>query len=241
EINHGFVPQGTSFAAVLNTVVGFLVNNPGETVVMRVKQEFTAMGNTRSFEETFKNVYWNNYKDYFYAGSSDNPSLDSMRGKIVILQDFSGDRYGIKYNTDNFDIQDDYKLKTNADLYDKWRKVKVQLEQANTGDTSKKYINFLSASAGSFPYFVASGHSSPGTSAARLATGRTTPGWKSWKDFPRVNCAIGICTIAYEGTNVLAYERLGKEFKNRAGLLFADFPGPGLIERTIALNNRFKK
>jgi|SRR5947209_3778261 len=244
-IHHGVMPQFATFGEVLKTVVGFLVDNPGETVVMRVKEEFTAMDNTESFEQTFDRAYWAYYKDYFYQhpanSSSDpnNPPLAEMRGKIVLLQNFSNS-YGIRYGSDQFDIQDQYNLKSNADLYDKWRAVKTQLESANKGDANKKFINFLSGSGGSFPYFVASGHSSPGTSAPRLATGRTTPGWKSWKDFPRVNCALGICTIAYEGTNVLTYERLGKDFKQRAGIVFADFPGPGLIERTIALNNSFK-
>jgi 1-phosphatidylinositol phosphodiesterase len=242
EINHGPVYQGTNLGDVLKTVVGFLVNHPGETVVMRIKEEFTDIQNTESFEKGFTTRYWNNYIDYFYHEPSNNPPLSLMRGKIVLLENFSDKTYGIHYDKGNgFDIQDDFHLDSNADLYNKWQHVKAQLKQANDGDTNVKFINFLSGSGGSFPYFVASGHFDPGTSSARLATGRTTPGWKSWKDFPRVNCAIGICTIAYEGTNVLTYDRLGHDYKKRVGLLFADFPGPGLIERTIALNDRFKK
>jgi len=34
-------------------------------------------------------------------------------------------------------------------------------------------------------------------------------------------------TIAFEGTNVLTYERVGKSFENRTGAVMADFPGPG--------------
>lgn len=81
----------------------------------------------------------------------------------------------------NFEIQDEYHLSTNWDLYDKWTKVKDHLTNANNSDPSnrKTFINFLSGSGGSFPYFVASGQSSPGTNAPRLLTGRTTPGWKT--------------------------------------------------------------
>ena len=117
-----------TFGEVLKTVVGFLVDNPGETVVMRVKEEFTAMDNTESFEQTFDRAYWAYYKDYFYQhpanSSSDpnNPPLAEMRGKIVLLQNFSNS-YGIRYGSDQFDIQDQYNLKSNADLYDKWRAV----------------------------------------------------------------------------------------------------------------------
>jgi 1-phosphatidylinositol phosphodiesterase len=242
EVNHGHVPQFAQFSEVLSTVVGFLVNNPGEAVLMRVSEASTPAFTSESFESAFKR-YWESYNDYFYSGSSSNPKLKDIRGRIVVLQNFKADAekpYGIPYKT-SFDIQDDWHLNSNADLYDKWKKVKAHLEKANKDTTTTAYMNYLSGAGGSFPYFVASGHSSPPTSAARLATGRTSPGWKNWRDFPRVNCALGICTIAYEGTNVLAYERLGKDFKKRVGVIMADFPGHGLIDRVIALNDSLKK
>ncbi|HEY0384061.1 MAG TPA: phosphatidylinositol-specific phospholipase C [Candidatus Elarobacter sp.] len=239
EVNHGYVPQFAKFSEVLSTVVAFLVNNPGEAVLMRLTEASSPFLTSESFESTFKHFYWEKYKDYFYDGSSDNPKLKDIRGRIVVLQKFKAEeRYGIPYKS--FDIQDDWHLNSNADLYDKWKSVKAQLAKANNDTQPTTYMNYLSAAGGSFPYFVASGHSSPGTSAPRLATGRTSPGWKSWHDFPRVNCAIGICTIAYEGTDVLTYERLGKDFKKRVGVIMADFPGHGLIDRIIALNDSLK-
>ncbi|WGS41944.1 hypothetical protein LFL97_19875 [Burkholderia sp. JSH-S8] len=103
-------------------------------------------------------------------------------------------------------------MSTNWDLHDgKWAAVKAHLNLANSGNRGIGYINYLSASGGSFPYFVASGHSSPNTDAPNLATGLTTPGWNSrYPDFPRVHCFIGICTIAFEGTNILTYEYIRK-------------------------------
>jgi 1-phosphatidylinositol phosphodiesterase len=241
EVNHGFVPQGATFGEVLSTVVGFLVNNPGEAVLMRVSEASTPAFTSESFESTLTHFYWEKYKDYFYDGSSANPKLKDIRRRIVLLRKVQVDAqtsYGIPYKT--FDIQDEWHLNSNADLYDKWKKVKAHLEKANKDTSTSAYMNYTSGAGGSFPYFVASGHSDHGTSSPRLATGRTSPGWKSWKDFPRVNCAIGICTIAYEGTNVLAYERLGKDFKKRVGVIMADFPGAGLIDRVIALNDSLK-
>jgi 1-phosphatidylinositol phosphodiesterase len=239
-IHHGSVFQGTYFGDVLATVVNFLKDHPGETVLMRVKEEYEAANNTKSFAEVFRERYWEPNETYMWQGTSSNPTLGDLRGKIVILQNFSASQtYGIPY--DSFSIQDDYKLNSNWDLYDKWTKVKKQLAAANSGDSSTKYMNYLSGAQGGFPYFVASGHSNPSTGAPRLATGKTSPGWKGWRDFPRVNCALGICTIAFEGTNVLTYERLGDDYKNRVGIIMADFPGPGLIDRIIKLNNRFKK
>lgn len=124
-------------------------------------------------------------------------------------------------------------------LTDKWLKVKSHLTLANKDNGNKIYINYLSGSGGSCPYFVASGQSSHQTDAPRLLTGRTTPGWKdSWPDFPRISCFIGICSIAFEGTNILAADSIEKSriFNRKLGIIMSDFPGPDLISRIIGLN-----
>jgi 1-phosphatidylinositol phosphodiesterase len=250
-IHHGDIYQKEVFGDVLNTVKAFLADNPGETVLMRVKEEKTAKRTTRSFRETFEEKYWNLYKSYMYQGTSSNPKLGDVRGKIVILQNWVGGDFGIAYPS-AFTIQDDYDLENNWDLWHKWTKVKDHLKAANEGSSNTIYMNYLSGATKDvdlpkieiivFPYFVASGHSDPRTDAPRLRTGKTTPGWKHCcKDFPRIDCAIGICSIAFEGTNVLTYERLGTDYKTRVGIIMADFPGPGLIERIIELNDTYKK
>lgn len=243
-IHHGRVFQNVFFGDVLNCVIRFLETNPSETIYIRVKEEYEPANNTRTFEETFKAGYWNCYKDFFWhpdsadSTTSQNPALKETRGKIVLLQNFSScQTFGVEWS--GFSIQDDFSMTTNWGLYDKWTKVKSHLKRANEEEPDKKFINFLSASGGSFPYFVASGQSSPQTNAPRLLTGRTTPGWQdSWPDFPRVGCFIGICSIAFEGTNILTAERIGKarEFSGRTGILMIDFPGPDLVSRIIELN-----
>ncbi|MBF2062909.1 MAG: phosphatidylinositol-specific phospholipase C [Calothrix sp. C42_A2020_038] len=234
-IHHGVVYQKANFDDVLKTVADFLANNPSETVLMRVKEEYKPQNNTRSFEETFKK-YNEKYSKFIWAPTSQNPKLGDVRGKIVILQDFSASsQFGLQYN--RFDSQDNYNLKTNWDLHQKWTYVKAHINKANASNKDKFFINYLSGSGGSFPYFVASGHSSPGTSAPRLSTGATTPAFKNkYPDFPRVNCRIGICTIAFEGTNVLTYEKI-KNKQMYTGIIMADFPGGGLIDSVIKLNN----
>lgn len=246
-IHHGMVFQNAFFGDVLNTVTEFLKKNGSETVYMRVKEEYDPEKNTRSFEETFKIKYWEPNRDRFWnpqgSANRENPALNETKGKIVVLQNFSATQsYGIPWSS--FSIQDEYKVETNWDLYAKWKKVKAHLAAAdahsNNGNGDTKYINFLSGAQGSFPYFIASGQSSPQTDAPRLMTGRTTPGWKDWPDFPRVNCVGSICSIAFEGTNNLAAERIGADegFKNRSGILMMDFPGPDLIQRIIGLNKQ---
>lgn len=241
-IHHGVVFQKVYFGEVLDIVTAFLRDNPSETIYMRIQEEYKSENVTRTFEETFKCAYWDPRPNLFWKPINDNPTLKETRGKVVVLQNFTATgSYGIKWDSCHFNIQDKYELKTNWDLYDKWTYVKDLMYAANNSDPSgrKTFINFLSGSTGSFPYFVASGQSSPGTNDPRLLTGRTTPGWKdSWPDFPRVGCFIGICSIAFEGTNILSAERIGKgkEFDKYVGMVISDFPGKDLINAIISLN-----
>ncbi|MED1304108.1 phosphatidylinositol-specific phospholipase C domain-containing protein, partial [Bacillus pacificus] len=236
-IHHGPVYQNAMFGDVCNDVAAFLRKNPSETIFMRIKEEHTPANNTRSFADTFVD-YKSRYKDLFWNWTSDNPRIHEIRGKVVVLQNFSGPRFGIPYNTLN--TQDRYHLNTNWDLYDKWLFVKEHLYKADNAYKNggkQPYLNYLSGSGGSFPYFVASGHSSPGTSAPRLSTGLTTPAFASWyPDFPRVNCFIGICTIAFEGTNILTSDLINVSNFQYVGIIAADFPGGGLIDNIIRLN-----
>ena len=244
-IHHGAFFQNVYFGDVLDIVTEFLNDNPSETVFMRVKEEYKAEKTTRTFEETFKYGYWDCRQSLFWNPANseniENPSLSEIRGKVVVFQNFKAkDVYGIDWGSPYIDIQDNYELKTNWDLYDKWTDVKDYLIEANNSKDSNRhtYINFLSGS-GVFPYFVASGQSSHETNAPRLLTGRTTPGWKdSWPDFPRVGCFLDICSIAFEGTNILTAERIGRggEYDNYVGIIVADFPGEDLIEAVISLN-----
>ncbi|WP_114153874.1 phosphatidylinositol-specific phospholipase C [Chromobacterium haemolyticum] len=234
-IHHGPVFQQAMFGDVLNDMSAFLRANPSETLFVRVKEEHTPENSSMSFQQIFES-YYNRYSGYIAIPASNNPSLREVRGKIVFLQNFSSSkRYGISYGA--YNIQDQYSVSTNWDLYGKWEKIKAHLNQANTSPRGNGYINYLTASGGSFPYFIASGHSNPATGAPRLATGLTTPGWKnSYPDFPRVNCFIGICTIAFEGSNVLTQEYIQRQRPAYAGMVMADFPGPGLIDTLIQLN-----
>lgn len=234
-IHHGMIYQHANFDDVLTTVSDFLNNHPGETILMRVKEEYNPVGNTREFWQTFQ-AYAQKYQGLFWDYTGDNPQLGDVRGQIVLLQDFSAPQpFGISYGSLN--AQDDYVLHTNWDLYRKWTEVKQQMANANSGDVNTIYINYLSGSTGSFPYFVASGQSSSGSSAPLLATGLTTPLFSSWyPDFPRVACFWGMCTIAFEGTDKLAAERLRSGSYHRVGILMADFPGRDLLGGIINLN-----
>lgn len=159
-----------------------------------------------------------------------SPTLGEVRGKIVILRNFGGaEMYGLQWGTDLYDIQDWYNFGTNWDLDDKWFKVLDQLQETNYGFSEKIYINFLTGSGGSFPYFVASGHSSPRTSAPRLWTGYcggcSYYQHKNW---------VGCCY--FEGINMLTYAYRLWQNPQRMGIIMMDFPGPALIQQVISVN-----
>ncbi|WP_105167788.1 phosphatidylinositol-specific phospholipase C domain-containing protein [Pseudoalteromonas sp. T1lg23B] len=236
-VYHGAAPQGIGFDSVLRDAANFLTANPTETVLMRIKHEI----GTKTMFEYFLNEDLNRVDHLLYKGQSDNPTMGEMRGKIVILQDYEGADKGIPWGS--FNIQDNFHLTTNWDLYSKWESVKGHLSKSSSGATATKYINFLSGSGGSFPYFVASGHSSPATGASRLSTGKTIGVFPNdYPDFPRVACAFNPfiwgedCTIAFEGTNTLTMDKIKSGPVNRAGIVYADFPGGGLIDSVIGLN-----
>jgi len=252
DLSHGVVQQPGNFTLVLNTVTSFLSQNPRETVFMRIRDERDG-SNTRTFESVFDD-YWRAYGSYFWQNQAaeTNPTLGELRGKIVVLQNFTANAsYGLSYSS--FNAQDNYTLNSNWDLYQKWTDVKGQLDLANLvgalcvlpnvcvtplpGNENKLYINYLSGATGSFPYFVASGKSNPATGAPLLATGKTTPGWSDWPDFPRVDCLGTLCTIDFEGTDNLTYSWLTETGRKRVGIVMADFPGAGLIQQIINLNH----
>jgi 1-phosphatidylinositol phosphodiesterase len=239
-LHHGAFFLNKFFNHFLDSVHGFLQQNPSETVMFRLKHEHNADGNTETRLTTL-DKYLSRYNTYLRTTSRDI-TLDQARGKFIILSnDSEFDDRGIVYGQS--EIQDAFNLKTNWDLYGKWEKVKEHINKAANGNQNTFYINYLSGSGGSFPYFVASGHSSPGTKAARLSTGRTTPGWRSYKDFPRVNCFIGICTIAFEGTNILSRNVIKHSLNTRnqkrsVGIIIADFPGDDLINEIVRNNNQ---
>jgi 1-phosphatidylinositol phosphodiesterase len=232
-MHHGMIAQDTYFDDVLRDITNFLNANPSETVLFRLRAEHTSENNTRSYAATLDSYLAQNGSKHWVPTNS-NPTLDEIRGKFVILQEFSGGNYGLSYGY--IDKQDDYQMSTNWDLYDKWTSIKNHINKAQNGNRNTIYMNYLSAAVGSMPYFVASGHSSNGTSAPRLATGLTTPGWNSsYPDFPRVSCFIGICTIAFEGTNILTADYIANG--GFTGMVMADFPGKRLIENIIKLND----
>lgn len=238
---HGIARQGQDFQDdVLATADAFLRAHPTESVLMRVKEE-------QGVPDFAARVHALLSADpRVYRGASDDPPLSDIRGRIVVLQDFpSSVREGIPWGNSSWSVQDDYTVSTNWGLADKWHRVAAQMGAADSGPDTTTYVNFLSASGGAFPYFVASGHSSPGTTAPALLTGWTRGIINTCAgsvgcipEYPSVNCFWGTCSVAFQGVNTLAAQRVASTSgtRHRYGIMYADFPGPGLIRGIIESN-----
>ncbi|MGL6176521.1 MAG: phosphatidylinositol-specific phospholipase C domain-containing protein [Vibrionaceae bacterium] len=236
---HGIISQHTTFDEFLNDVSNFLDAYPSETVLIRMQNEGGAAEHEREFFARFKQVL-DNYRHNNAIPDSNNPKLGEIRGKFVFIRDFNifGGRIGIERSS--LTIQDDHHLTTNWDLYGKWEKVKSHfMSHASYGGVS---LNYLSGSSGSFPYFVASGKSSPETNAPQLWTGVSTVDKNKYKDFPRRDCLGTLCSIYFAGTNQLTEQWLLKDrFPLPLGIVAIDFPGPSLVDAIIQSNDPDKK
>lgn len=209
-IHHGPVYQKIDFDRVMVSMTEFLENHPSETILMRVKEEYKAKNITRRFEDTFE-WYKKKYESYIWKPTSQNPTLNEVRGKIVILQNFTTTpplKFGLDYV--RFDIQDNWSLdcfKTfdQSNLSKKSTDIKNHIEKAENGDRNKIYINYLSA-VGGFPCIIL-----------------ITPSYVA----KRTN------------EQILTYIR--NEKINFAGIIMADFPGADLINEIIKLNESNKR
>lgn len=241
-IYHGIVFQHAYLGQdVFQVITEFLTQNPGETIIMHVQQEEFDNPVGVEFGQALDSLVAQ-YSVPIWTHNTPNPMLFQLRGKVVMLYSNFTPQSTSAVPTSWFSTSGQgWVMNTNWELHDKWQIVKGHLETADSGSPDTKYWHSLTFSTGSFPYFVASGHSSNGTSAPRLATGLTTPGWNdSYPDFPRVACFIGICTIAFEGLNTLAADYIDSTAitGDRLGVVWMDFPGERLINIIIDLNGK---
>ena len=233
RIYHIATDLDQNFDQVLATLNDFLFRHPDETVLMRVQME-RKENEQGTFESVFLG-YYGKYKDRFANYfDGDSPTLGQVRGKIVLLQEFAASKYyGLKYHS--FRIQDDFYIPTAFQMYDKWQAIKKSLEEAARDQVSR--ISYLSANGGVTPLFAATGHMSEATGGDHLSTGLTTPAFNHmFPEYPRWSCFLGMCSIYYEGQNILARDYLVQNPNAYCGIVVADFPGASLINTIIDRN-----
>ncbi|MER5359194.1 phosphatidylinositol-specific phospholipase C [Streptomyces sp. NPDC002785] len=140
-IHHGASYQNLMFGDVLGACWDFLAAHPTETVLMRVKQEYSEEN-----DETFRRIF-DDYLDRrgwrpLFRIDPALPSLGEARGKVVLLAD-NGGLPGVRYaDSALFDIQDDYM----AEPFAKYPKIEAQFRKA-AQQPGKLYMNYVSTAA----------------------------------------------------------------------------------------------
>ncbi|WP_436500605.1 phosphatidylinositol-specific phospholipase C [Actinokineospora sp. HUAS TT18] len=139
-MHHGAYYQGLMFGDVLNQCAAFLAANPRETVLMRVKQEYSTAADG-AFGAVFAD-YQRRWPGLFHIGA-DVPSLGQARGRVVVISD-NGGVPGIRWNS--LDIADDYDIATIFDLNSrKWPGVRRHLDAARQDTGRGLFITFTSS------------------------------------------------------------------------------------------------
>jgi len=156
-IHHGQVYQNMNFTDVLNATIGFLNANPGETVIMSVKEEYNPSGNTRSFEATFDSYVAQNPSKWNLGSAI--PTLTQARGKIVLFRRFGASATPKGIDASNWPdnttfssggtlrVQDRYNVSNNND---KWNQILQVLNEARYGGPGTLYVNFSSGTTSIF-------------------------------------------------------------------------------------------
>ncbi|WP_318208468.1 MULTISPECIES: phosphatidylinositol-specific phospholipase C [unclassified Streptomyces] len=140
-IHHGASYQNMMFGDVLIACRDFLAAHPSETVLMRVKQEYSSDSDA-TFRAVFDD-YLNNrgWRSLFRIGDT-VPSLGEARGKVVLIAD-NGGLPGLKWwDGGAIALQDDWNALPNA----KYPKIEAHFRKA-VEQPGKLYINFVSTSA----------------------------------------------------------------------------------------------
>ncbi|MCY0946010.1 phosphatidylinositol-specific phospholipase C [Streptomyces antarcticus] len=140
-IHHGSFFQDLMFGDVLVACWNFLAAHPSETVLMRVKQEYSGDSDA-TFRAVFDDYLDNRGWRPLFRIADTLPTLGQARGKVVLLAD-NGGLPGLRYGDGNvFDIQDDY----NAEPFAKRGKIENHFRRA-VQQPGKLFVNYASTSA----------------------------------------------------------------------------------------------
>ncbi|KUF14994.1 phosphatidylinositol-specific phospholipase C [Streptomyces silvensis] len=142
-IHHGAFYQNLNFDDVLRACRDFLGAQPTETVLMRVKQEYSEVGDA-AFRAVFDDYLdRRGWRSLFHIGTA-WPRLGDVRGKVVLIADNGGLPGGIRWGDSGvFDLQDDWNAAPTA----KYLKIEAHFRKA-AGSPGKQYVNFVSTAAG---------------------------------------------------------------------------------------------
>ncbi|MFJ5834801.1 phosphatidylinositol-specific phospholipase C [Streptomyces sp. NPDC093089] len=139
-IHHGASYQNMMFGDVLVACRDFLAAHPSETVLMRVKQEYS-----EESDATFRAVFDDyldrrGWRSLFRIGDA-LPLLGEARGRVVLLAD-NGGLPGLRWGGPAFAVQDDWNALPDA----KYPKIQAHFRAA-AAQPGPLHVNFVSTSA----------------------------------------------------------------------------------------------
>ncbi|WP_371616633.1 phosphatidylinositol-specific phospholipase C [Streptomyces sp. NBC_00454] len=141
-IHHAAYYQNLMFGDVLVACWNFLAAHPSETVLMRLKQEYSEESDA-TFRAVFDDYLDNRGWRPLFKIADSVPALGQARGKVLLLPDNGGLPGGLRYGDGNvFDIQDDYM----AEPFAKRGKIEGQFRKAAT-QPGKFFMNYTSTAA----------------------------------------------------------------------------------------------
>ncbi|WP_348534318.1 phosphatidylinositol-specific phospholipase C [Kitasatospora sp. GP82] len=156
-IHHGPVYQQLMFGDVLVSCASFLAAHPRETVLMRVRQEYSQVSDAdflAVFDDYLDNRGW---RGLFHLGAT-LPTLGAARGRVVLISDVPS-LPAVGWWSPELDIQDNWTVPTLFDRPRKYQDVVRQIDRAAAapGSGGPLFVDFLSgSSAGCFPTDCAS-------------------------------------------------------------------------------------
>lgn len=225
KIYHADGFTGYDYSDVILPMFDFLDQNPGEAIIMRLKDEGPPLGdhNTITFEDALNNYHLElsgrASKHIYspYSPSAPLPNLGSLRARILLLQNFQSrypdqHPYGLAWEGPQMILEDLWVIPDVYHLDEKWSAIRSALEDAAVSSSpynnSALYLSHVSASVGVLPIQAAAGPSNRSVEGMNDLTGK----WL--RDF-------------------------AEEERTRTGVIILDFPGKRLIDAILKWNDHF--
>ena len=177
SVHHGMVYLHHELGKFLDDAKYYLSAYPNETIVMSMKKDYDSDSKvTKTFEEIFREYYYNNpqYQNLFYTGSNANPTLKETKGKIVLFNRMGGTYIKSGYGADTSGIQ----WADNATFETKINNGSLNLKVQD--EYKDYYENFLSVASGGSAFnstYNYASHINPEIAKTIKANGKARTGW----------------------------------------------------------------
>lgn len=137
QVYHLCTFQRASLRSVLRRTLRFLRAHPGEAVLMRIKEELPIFSQP-GFAAQLRRCLLEEGQGHVWC-QEEVPTLDQVRGKIVVLEALAQEVLGIPY--EQLSISDAWNV---LSLERKWARAQRHLERVAGGDTTTMHLTFCS-------------------------------------------------------------------------------------------------